>query len=294
MEVGRLITAEEAERRVLILENPGVRGPVSRHQHALRRRADDPAGRDRARRTDTCPRRSASCSTARAPIPRSRARSPYMSPGDFVITAELGAARPRQHLRASRCCGSTCSTSRQVNFFEASFAEQFESATQPTSRQDGDSLAFYGSGVLPDGAPAHLEPQPGDQLHLRAHAPDRRAHDEGGRHRQAPWRARALRQSDQRRPGAADHEREPRDVPGKASRARTTASTDGTIFVCVEGKGTTTVDGKVLEWGPSDVFVVPPWKHYSHQAGEGVGAVLDLRPPAQEALGIWREDTHAH
>ena len=44
-------------------------------------------------------------------------------------------------------------------------------------------------------------------------------------------------------------------------------STDGTIFVCAEGQGTTTVDGKVLEWGPNDVFVVPPWKHYSHNAG---------------------------
>ena len=27
-------------------------------------------------------------------------------------------------------------------------------------------------------------------------------------------------------------------------------STDSTIFVCAEGEGTTTVDGKVLEWGP--------------------------------------------
>src|SRR5262249_60977958 len=48
----------------------------------------------------------------------------------------------------------------QVNFFETSFAEQFQSATQPTSRGDGDSLAFYGSGVLPDGAPAVMNRSP--------------------------------------------------------------------------------------------------------------------------------------
>ena len=55
-------------------------------------------------------------------------------------------------------------------------------------------------------------------------------------------------------------------------------STDGTIFVCIEGKGTTTVDDKVLEWGPNDVFVVPPWKQILARREEGVGAVLDLRP----------------
>src|SRR3984893_5494413 len=48
----------------------------------------------------------------------------------------------------------------QVNFLEASFAEEFESATQPTNREDGDSLVLYGSGVLPDGAPARMNRSP--------------------------------------------------------------------------------------------------------------------------------------
>ena len=83
----------------------------------------------------------------------------YMSPGDFVITANWA---PHDH-------GNTSDKPMlwldvldfpQVNFFEASFAEQFESATQPTNRADGDSLAFYGSGVLPDGAPAQMNRSP--------------------------------------------------------------------------------------------------------------------------------------
>ena len=41
-----------------------------------------------------------------------------------------------------------------VNFYEACFAEDFEEQKQETKRQDGDSLAFYGSGVLPDGTAA--------------------------------------------------------------------------------------------------------------------------------------------
>ena len=66
-------------------------------------------------------------------------------------------------------------------------------------------------------------------------------------------------------------------------------STDGTIFVCVEGQGTTTVDGKPFEWGPKDVFVVPPWKRYSHDAAKESVLFSISDRPAQEALGIWRE-----
>ena len=54
----------------------------------------------------------------------------------------------------------------------------------------------------------------------------------------------------------------PKGFKGEKYRA-----TDGAVFVCAEGRGTTTVDGKVLEWGPNDVFVVPPWKAYAHTAG---------------------------
>jgi gentisate 1,2-dioxygenase len=81
----------------------------------------------------------------------------------------------------------------------------------------------------------------------------------------------------------------PKGFKGEQYRA-----TDGSIFVCVEGKGTTTVDGKVLEWGPNDVFVVPPWKRFSHNAEKESVLFSISDRPSQEALGIWREDTRAH
>ena len=75
----------------------------------------------------------------------------------------------------------------------------------------------------------------------------------------------------------------------KGFKGKDYQSTDGTIFVCVEGKGTTKVGGKVLEWGPNDVFVVPSWMKYAHNAkNESVLFSISDRP-AQEALGIWRE-----
>jgi gentisate 1,2-dioxygenase len=67
-------------------------------------------------------------------------------------------------------------------------------------------------------------------------------------------------------------------------------STDGTVFCVAEGKGTTIVDGKELNWGVNDVFVVPPWKKYQHMVGAEDAVLFSISDrPAQEMLGIWRE-----
>jgi gentisate 1,2-dioxygenase len=57
-----------------------------------------------------------------------------------------------------------------------------------------------------------------------------------------------------------------------------------------EGQGTTIIDGKPFEWAVNDVFVVPPWKRYSHNVTAGDAVLFSISDrPAQEALGIWRE-----
>jgi gentisate 1,2-dioxygenase len=75
----------------------------------------------------------------------------------------------------------------------------------------------------------------------------------------------------------------------KGFRGEPYRSTDSTVFVCVEGRGSTDVDGQVLEWGPRDVFVVPSWKRHAHNAAEQSVLFSISDRPAQEALGIWRE-----
>ena len=75
----------------------------------------------------------------------------------------------------------------------------------------------------------------------------------------------------------------------KGFRGEPHRSTDGTIFVCAEGRGTTDVEGEILDWGPNDVFVVPPWKRHSHNALKASVLFSISDRPAQEALGIWRE-----
>ena len=49
----------------------------------------------------------------------------------------------------------------------------------------------------------------------------------------------------------------------------------------------------MLEWGVNDVFVVPPWKRYSHQVDKESVLFSISDRPAQEALGIWREERKA-
>jgi gentisate 1,2-dioxygenase len=76
----------------------------------------------------------------------------------------------------------------------------------------------------------------------------------------------------------------PKGFKGKPYR-----STDGTIFAVAEGQGTTIIDGKPFEWTVNDVFVVPPWKRYLHNAATEAVLFSISDRPAQEALGIWRE-----
>jgi gentisate 1,2-dioxygenase len=291
MESGGLITAEEANRRVLILENPGIRGQ-SRATNTLF------AGVQMILPGEVAPAHRHVSSAIRFVLDGEGAytavegEKAFMSPGDFVITANWA---PHDH-------GNTSDKPMlwldvldfpQVNFFEASFAEQFESATQPTARGDGDSLAFYGSGMLPDAAPARANSSPVINYTYA---------------RTRPIVTRMARAGDiDRRHGARVRYANP--VTGGAVLPTMGAwlallpagfegeryrSTDGTIFVCAEGKGTTTVDGKALDWGPWDVFVVPPWKHYAHSADKESVLFSISDRPSQEALGIWREDTATH
>jgi gentisate 1,2-dioxygenase len=291
MESGGLITAEEAERRVLILENPGLRGE-SRATNTLF------AGVQMILPGEVAPAHRHVSSAIRFVLDGEGAytavegEKSFMAPGDFVITANWA---PHDH-------GNTSDKPMlwldvldfpQVNFFEASFAEHFEEATQSTKRADGDSLAFYGSGVLPDGAPAQMNRSPVINYTYARTRPIiermNKAGDVDKRHGARVRYANPINGGPVLPTMGAGLALLPKGFKGEKYRA-----TDGSIFVCVEGKGTTTVDGKVLEWGPNDVFVVPPWKHFSHNAEKESVLFSISDRPSQEALGIWREDTRTH
>ncbi|MFY9759807.1 MAG: gentisate 1,2-dioxygenase [Xanthobacteraceae bacterium] len=285
MESGGLITAEEAERRVLILENPAMHGE-SKVTNTLF------AGVQMIMPGEVAPAHRHVSSAIRFVLDGEGAytavegEKAFMSPGDFVITANWA---PHDHGNPSNkpMLWLDVLDFPVVNFYETSFAEHFDDPTQETKRADGDSLSFYGSGVLPDGTTAmnrtpvinytYARTRPIVERMMKAGDIDK---NHGARVRYAnpatggpvlptmgAWLAML-----------------PKGFKGEPYR-----STDGTIFVCAEGQGTTTVDGKVLEWGPQDVFVVPSWKRYAHNAEKESVLFSISDRPAQEALGIWRE-----
>jgi len=286
MEAGDVITAEEAERRVLVLENPALRGQaratntlfagiqlilpgeiaeVHRHVSSAIRFVLDGQGAYTA----------------------VEGEKTIMSPGDFVITANWA---PHDHGNTSEkpMMWLDVLDMPTVNHFETSFAEHFDEKMQKETHQDGDSLAFYGSGVLPDGTKANPKRTP---IINYTYA------------RTRPILERMVKAGEiDKRHGARAHYINPTTggpvLPTMGAglallpqgfKGEEYRSTDGTIFVCAEGKGVTTIGGKPYEWTQNDVFVVPPWTPYSHKAEKESVLFSISDRPAQEALGIWRE-----
>ncbi len=217
-----------------------------------------------------------------------------MSPGDFVITANWA---PHDH---GNTVEQADAVARRARLSRRSISSRPRSPSTSTTRDAEDqprgrrfARAFYGSGVLPDGAPATLNRSPVINYTYARTRPilERmmKAGDIDKRHGARVRYANPINGGPVLPTMGANLALFPKGFKGEKYRA-----TDGTIFVCAEGQGTTTVDGKVLEWGPNDVFVVPPWKHYSHQATKESVLFSISDRPAQEALGIWREDTGPH
>jgi gentisate 1,2-dioxygenase len=66
-------------------------------------------------------------------------------------------------------------------------------------------------------------------------------------------------------------------------------STDGTVFVAVEGRGETRIGDTVFAWEPHDIFVVPSWMTHTHHATSEAVLFSFSDRVVQEKLGLWRE-----
>ena len=277
MEAAELITAKEAERRVLVLENPGLRGQ-SRATHTLY------AGLQLIMPGEIAPAHRHTASAIRFIIDGAGAYTSvegertYMSPGDFVLTTNW-TAHDHGNTSDKPMIWLDVLDLPTVNFFETMFAEHLADESQKVRHADGDSAAFFASGVLPDGAEAprnkcspvvnytYARTRPILERMKKAGEIDKR---HGARVRYANpvtggWVMPTM---------GAHLALFPAGFSGERYRA-----TDGTIFVCVEGEGKTRIGDKDFAWSAGDVFVAPPWQYYAHEAAREFGAVLDLRSP---------------
>ena len=60
-------------------------------------------------------------------------------------------------------------------------------------------------------------------------------------------------------------------------------------FHVVKGRGRSTIDGKVIEWGPKDTFTAPPFATIDHHANEESFLVRAHDRPLQDKLGYYEE-----
>jgi gentisate 1,2-dioxygenase len=149
LEAGDVISAEEAERRVLVLENPSLRGQ-SRITNSLF------AGIQLIMPGEIAEAHQHVSSAIRLVLDGEGAYTAVegekatMSRGDFILTPNWA---PHDHGNPGKqpVMWLDVLDMPTVNHFETSFMTHFDEKAQNTARQDGDSLDRYGSGVLPDG-----------------------------------------------------------------------------------------------------------------------------------------------
>jgi gentisate 1,2-dioxygenase len=67
-------------------------------------------------------------------------------------------------------------------------------------------------------------------------------------------------------------------------------SSDSTICCVAEGHGRSRIGKSLFNWAKRDVFVIPSWSVTAHEALEDAVLFSFSDRPAQNALGLWREE----
>jgi gentisate 1,2-dioxygenase len=286
LEAGQLLTEEEAERRVLILENPGLRGQ-SRATGSLYAGLQLILPGEIAR----CHRHVTSALRfvleGRGAYTAVNGERTEMHPGDFILTPSW-----TYHDHGNLGDGPTVWLDGLdipiVNLFDTSFAEHYPGEVQPNTIANGDSFVRYGANMLP----VDFTPQrPSSPIFNYPYARSREALEallrNGPVHPSHGVKMRFVNPATGGYPMptiAAFMQLLPAGFSGAPYR-----QTDATVYVGVEGKGRVSVGDVAYEWGPRDMFVVPSWAPVSHHASSDAVLFSFSDRAAQQALGLWRE-----
>jgi gentisate 1,2-dioxygenase len=287
MRAASLITAKEAERRVLILENPGLIGKAS-ITHSLY------AGIQLLMPGEIAPVHRHSQSALRFII---EGRGAYttvegertlMKPGDFVLTASWKWHDHGNETDAPMTWLDGLDIPL-VGFFDASFSESANIDSQAVAKPVDDSTTRYGNNMLP----VDWESRGGHSPIINY--PYERTREtldrmvlSGEPDLYHAYKVRYINPTNGKSPMptiGAFMQLLPAGFSGSSYRA-----TDGTVFSVVEGEGESVIGGEVIPWKPRDVFVVPSWVRHTHIARTDAVLFSFSDRPAQAALGLWREE----
>lgn len=290
LEAGGLITAKEAERRVLVLENPGFRGQ-SKITTSLY------AGVQMVLPGEVAPAHRHTQSALRFVLEGRGAHTAVdgertlMAPGDFVTTPSMAWHDHGNESDAPMFWLDGLDIPL-VQFLDASFAQMLNADEQPILRPPGDSLARFGRNLLPvdlkrasKTSPVFNYPYEETRAALDAMLRGGPLDDCHGL---------KLRYAN---PVTGDYAMPTigafiQMLP-KGFSTTPYRSTDATIFTVVEGRGRSRVGDMVMEWGPKDLFVIPSWFRATHEADEDAVLFSYSDRPVQEKLDLFREERGA-
>jgi gentisate 1,2-dioxygenase len=294
---GEVITAEEAVRRVLILENPGIPGQSAITQSLY-------AGLQLILPGEIAPSHRHVQTALRFVVEGSGAFTAVngerttMHPGDFIITPSwtFHDHGNESDIPVVWLDGLDIPT---VRLLDAGFAEDFDAKQQPISRSEGTNLARFGENLAPMPGDAGAQPHGATSpLFAYPYARSRAALERLRRDAPIdPWQGTKMRYVNPATGGwpmptiGAFLQLLPAAFEGRPWR-----QTDGIVYSVVEGRGRATVERPgereplVFEFGPRDHFVVPSWHTCRLSASEETVLFSFSDRPIHEALAIHREE----
>jgi gentisate 1,2-dioxygenase len=296
MRAGQLITAEEAVRRVLILENPALRGQSCITQSLY-------AGLQLILPGEVAPSHRHTQSALRFVVEGHGAYTAVdgertqMAPGDFIITPSW-TWHDHGHAGALEADAPVVWLDGldipMLRFFDAGFAENGTAKQQAVTKAEGLSRARYGANMLPvrhDAPFGQTSP-----LFSYPYERTREALFELETHAEIDaWDGAKLRYVNPATGGspmptmATFMQRLPAGFAGKPYR-----QTDGAVFSVVEGSGSVTLSRNDQRWtfefGPRDHFVIPSWHTAQLHSMQGCVLFSFSDRPVHQALGIHKED----
>lgn len=296
LQSGQLITAREAVRRVLILENPGLRGQSCITQSLY-------AGLQVIMPGEVAPSHRHTQSALRFVVEGHGAYTAVngertqMKPGDFIITPSWTFHDHGHQGRAEVDAPVVWLDGLDIpmlRFFDAGFSENGTARQQEVTKPDGFSRQRYGANMLPVrdtppfGLTSPIFSYPYDRTREALYELETHADIDA-------WDGVKLRYVNPTTGGspmptmATFMQRLPAGFSGKPYR-----QTDGTVFSVVEGAGSVSIERQgqtwAFEFGPRDHFVIPSWHTAQLRSTQGCVLFSFSDRPVHQALGIHQEE----
>ena len=290
MEACKLISTEEAERRVMVLENPGLPGESRITQSLF-------AGLQIILPGEIAPAHKHVASALRFIIEGHKAYTAVagertmMEPGDFVITPSMTWHDHGNEGNAPMIWLDGLDM-HIVNLMCASFREGYPGKVHPLDRPEGAAMAEAGHNLLPIDQVYGSQTSPIFNYPYRS---TREALHQLARFRAADaWHAYKMKYINPVNGGWAMPTMSTwMQLIPKGFKTASYRSTDSAVFTVVEGTGSSKIGGETFDWGPHDIFVAPSWIAHEHTASRDAVIFIYSDRVVQEKLDFWREEKAA-